>query len=245
MKSIIRQKAFTLIELLVVIAIIAILAALLLPVLGKAKEKAKRIACLNNIKQLGLSTQMYANDYNFKLPNNAGGNWPWDLRVEVADLLTAQGTKRKILYCPSFPEQDCDALWNFALPNFRVVGYALTFPGTPGLNPTNYNTNIIGHAIYDPRTRVTMPPPKPNERVLWADATISRPRENNTNWTIRSTYQYTGIRGGWSEPHNTPHMAGKIPAGGNLVMLDGSGTWRKFQDMVNRDNASDAPVFWW
>ena len=94
------KKKFTLIELLIVISIIAILAALLLPALNKAREKAREISCVNNLKQVMLSEQFYASDYNDQMPLIVTGQWGILYWPEI--LSTNRYVRNtKIYNCPS------------------------------------------------------------------------------------------------------------------------------------------------
>ena len=237
------RRAFTLVELLVVIAIIAILVALLLPVLSGAKERARRTHCLSNLRQFNLGMIFYGNENNDRLPVLRGGLWAWDLPYSIAAVLLGNNITRPIMYDPGNPEQNNDGLWNWP-EGWKVIGYAMTFPGTASVTRTNWNRSLNPQPFTVDTTNY--PAPDPGRRVLVAGVVISEPWQNDP--AQRVTYQYSGIKGAWRDPHRTSHLVGKLPAGDNEGMLDGHAEWRNFGVMLPRTDTSrsqDSPVFWW
>jgi len=129
MKNARKASAFTLIELLVVIAIIAILAAILFPVFAQAREKARQTTCASNLKQLGLATLQYVQDYDEHMPMFEQGPSPWngkyDYSVEISPYIKAGssgnsfgwGYGSAVWHCPSSPAPEYQSNQYQVLPN--------------------------------------------------------------------------------------------------------------------------------
>ena len=104
-----RKSAFTLIELLVVIAIIAVLMGIMMPALRRVKEQGKEAVCRNNLKQIGLGANLYADDWDLLLPRGASSDKAWyTLFMKYLGQSAVGNDYRtvKIYRCPSYPDKE-------------------------------------------------------------------------------------------------------------------------------------------
>jgi prepilin-type N-terminal cleavage/methylation domain-containing protein/prepilin-type processing-associated H-X9-DG protein len=162
-------QAFTLIELLVVIAIIAILAAMLLPSLARAKETAKRISCANSLHQFGIAARMYIDDNDGRFPPRTTVNrWPSLLRDTYRDL--------NLLRCPSDgPKPPASGPGSAAYPadgaprSYIINGWNDYFQSSSNLQSGNLYGIIKENAINEPSLTVLFGEKDPESEHYFMD----------------------------------------------------------------------------
>jgi len=225
------RAGFHRVDLLACVSLILLCSVLGMTAFSHGEREARFEKCCNSLRQLHQVSVAYGLSHAGETPpafppGTTGGSWPWDMSTATTDALLSLGARPEYFYCPTTPTYyDADLYWGH-FSSFRILGYVFATRGSARVLSSEIVTNF---AMTNPESRPYI-----------ADAILS----SRANSFDREGNVYTGIFGAFpSSSHDSAHMRGQLPEGGNLMMLDGHIEWRVFERMKIRTTGS--PSFWW